>query len=88
MSCVTKEIWKERPNGSPAVNSLFALSDQMNENEELLEPKTVARILNCTPEEVIQLARSGELKATRMGKHWRFRRADVTAYKGHEERSD
>jgi excisionase family DNA binding protein len=60
----------------------------MNEKEELLEPETVARILDCTPEEVIQLARSGELKATKMGKHWKFRRADVTAFKGHQEQSE
>jgi excisionase family DNA binding protein len=54
---------------------------QMSEKEELIEPETVARILDCTPEEVIQLARNGELRATRMGRLWRFRLQDVVAHK-------
>jgi excisionase family DNA binding protein len=53
----------------------------MSEKEEFLEPETVAGILDRTPEEVIQLARSGELKATKMGRLWKFRPADVMAYK-------
>ena len=53
----------------------------MNEKEELLEPETVARILDCTPDEVIQLARSRGLKAAKMGRLWKFRRADVLAHK-------
>ena len=57
----------------------------MNEKEELLEPETVARILGCTPDEAIRLARSGELKAAKMGRLWKYRRADVMAFK---ERTD
>ena len=60
----------------------------MNEKEELLEPKTVARILDSTPDEVIQLARRGELKATKMGRVWRYRRADVMAFKRKQENSE
>jgi hypothetical protein len=50
----------------------------MNEKEELLEPETIARILDCTPEEVLQLARRGELKATLQ---------DVMAYNPLQEES-
>jgi excisionase family DNA binding protein len=57
----------------------------MSEKEEFLEPETVARILDLTPDEVIQLARSGELKATKMGRFWKYRRADVMAFKARKD---
>ena len=40
----------------------------------------VAWILNYSPDDVISLARKGELLGTKVGKSWRFRRSDVTAY--------
>jgi len=60
----------------------------MNEKEELLEPETVARILDCTPDEVIQLARSRGLKAAKMGRLWKCRRADVMAFKREQKNSE
>ena len=39
-----------------------------------------------SPDDVIELARKGKLKATKTGRFWRFRLEDVTAYKRRQER--
>lgn len=51
-----------------------------------LRSKDVAHILDCSPDEVILLARKGKLKATRQGRFWRFKQADVVAYKKRMEK--
>jgi len=51
------------------------------EEEELLDSKDVVRILDMGPDEVIELAREGKLKATKPGRFWKFRSRDATAYK-------
>ena len=48
---------------------------------EVLLSKDVAHILDCSPDEVIDLARRGVLPAVKKGKFWRFLRADVMVYK-------
>jgi excisionase family DNA binding protein len=53
----------------------------MAENPPLLRSKDVAHILDCSPDDVIELARSGKLKGTKSGRFWRFREPDVMAYK-------
>ena len=52
-----------------------------NKGEELLTTRGVAIILDCTPDEVITLARTGKIRATKHGKYWKFCRKDMTAYK-------
>ena len=53
----------------------------MEDNRPLLRSKDVAHILDCTPDEVVELARARKLKAEKQGRLWRFRRDDVMAYK-------
>jgi len=36
---------------------------------------------NCSPDEVIELAQCRKLKATKEGRFWKYRPADVVAYK-------
>lgn len=49
--------------------------------ETLLRSKDVAHILDCSPDDVIELARRGKLRATKQGRFWRFRHNDVLQYK-------
>lgn len=49
--------------------------------EPLLKSKDAAHILDCSPDDVIDLARKGKLRAVKQGRFWRFRHADVLAYK-------
>lgn len=49
--------------------------------ETLLRSKDVAHILDCSPDDVIDLARRGKLRATKQGRFWRFRQTDVLTYK-------
>jgi excisionase family DNA binding protein len=53
----------------------------MKKEEELLDSKDVAHILDMCPDDVIELARKGELRATKPGRFWRFRFKDAMAYK-------
>jgi excisionase family DNA binding protein len=48
---------------------------------EVLLSKDVALILDCSPDEVVDLARKGRLPAVKQGKFWRFHRSDVMVYK-------
>ena len=49
--------------------------------ESLLKSKDVAHILDCSPDDVIDLARKGKLRAIKQGRFWRFRQSDVVTYK-------
>jgi hypothetical protein len=50
-------------------------------NESLLKSKDVAHILDCSPDDVIDLARKGKLQAIKQGRFWRFRESDIVSYK-------
>ena len=58
----------------------------MKPKEKLLRSKDVAWILDWSPDDVNVLARKGKLKALKQGRFWRFREADVTAYKKRMEK--
>jgi excisionase family DNA binding protein len=60
----------------------------MAKKETFLRSKDVAHILDCSPDDVILLARKGKLRALKQGRFWRYRNADVTAYKKRLGRSD
>ncbi len=47
---------------------------------EVLLSRDVAYLLDCSPDEVVNLARSGQLPAVKQGKFWRFNRPDVMVY--------
>ena len=65
-------------------------SDPVELSEYVLNPTEVARILDRSPYDVTELARTGKIRAKRMGSHWRFRNCDVMAYiqKWLSEKSD
>ena len=47
----------------------------------LLNSKDFAHILDCSPDEVVTLVKEGRLKAEKRGRLWKFRKADLMAYK-------
>ena len=53
----------------------------MDKARMLLNSKEVAQILDCSPDDVLVLAHRGKLKGTKVGRFWRYRRTDVSAYK-------
>ena len=57
----------------------------MANHKNLLRSKDVAHILDVSPDDVIELAKKGKLKATKEGRFWRFRPAHVMAYKRRQE---
>ena len=58
----------------------------MKPQEKLLGSRNVAWILDCGPDDVIVLAQKGKLKASKQGRFWRFREADVVAYQKRMEK--
>ena len=48
--------------------------------EPLLSPGQAAALLLVHPKTLVRMARSGEVPALRMGKHWRFRASLLNAY--------
>lgn len=55
-------------------------SKESNAPEKLLEPREVADLLGLHVQTVYEKARTGELRGLRVGRLWRFRPSDVTAY--------
>jgi len=53
----------------------------MAKERKYLRSKDVAHILDCSPDDVIELARKGRLKADKQGRFWRFSLVDVQNYK-------
>ncbi|MEW6441852.1 MAG: helix-turn-helix domain-containing protein [bacterium] len=53
----------------------------MKAKERDLKSKEVAHILDRSPDDVIDMARKGTLRAFKVGRFWRFREADVIRYK-------
>jgi excisionase family DNA binding protein len=52
------------------------------EFEPLLTPHEASDYLRVHAKTVIRLARQGQIPALRIGKHWRFRRSDLTEWTG------
>ena len=44
----------------------------MGKDEKLLTTRDAAILLDCMPDEVIVLARTGKIRATKEGKFWKF----------------
>ncbi len=51
------------------------------QDKAYLRPRDVAHILDCCPDDLYPLIYSGEIKAYKAGRMWRFRLRDVMAYK-------
>ena len=60
----------------------------MSDNKTFLRSKDVAHILDCSPDDVIELARRGKIKATKEGRFWRFQEKDITAYMRKQKREN
>ena len=56
--------------------------------QPLLRSKDVAHILDCSPDDVIELARTKKLKGIKKGRFWRFHPRDVQAYKRKQEEQE
>lgn len=54
-------------------------------DEDELRSKDVAHILDCSPDDVIELARKGKLEARKHGRFWRFTLSDVKEYQKKQE---
>lgn len=53
------------------------ISNNTRELEAFLTTEEVLSYLKITPRTIYRLIRSGELPAVRIGRQWRFRRADL-----------
>ena len=53
----------------------------MASKAKILKSREVAHILDCSPDDVILLARKGKLRAKKEGKYWLYRYADVMRYR-------
>ncbi|TMB20874.1 MAG: helix-turn-helix domain-containing protein [Deltaproteobacteria bacterium] len=49
--------------------------------DNLLNSKEVAELLDCSPDTVNELARKSILPAFKRGRQWRFRKRDITSFK-------
>jgi excisionase family DNA binding protein len=52
-------------------------NNQSHEMEAFLTTEEVLSYLKITPRTIYRLIRTGELPAVRIGRQWRFRRADL-----------
>lgn len=52
----------------------------LERDEELLNSREVARILDLSPDTVNEFARKNILPGFKKGKQWRFRRRDISLY--------
>jgi hypothetical protein len=71
-----QEDWVER-----AMKSL-------KRDENNLRSKDVAHLLDCCPDDVIDLARKGKLEAYKRGRLWVFRLKDVVKYKKQADKEE
>jgi len=51
-----------------------------------LRSRDVAHIADCSPDDVIEFARKGRLKAQKFGRFWRFSLPDVKAWMKEESK--
>lgn len=56
--------------------------------EPVIESKECAQLLHCTAEQVEELARNGEIPATKIGRSWLFVREDLLVYLAEKARAE
>jgi excisionase family DNA binding protein len=49
-------------------------------NEALMDTSQVAHYLNMHPKTIVSMVERGELKAYKVGRHWRYRKSDIDAF--------
>lgn len=55
---------------------------------ETIDSTQCAELLRCTPEQVEELARAGEIPGLKLGRSWLFVRADLLAYLAEKARQE
>ncbi len=55
---------------------------------DTIDSRECAELLRCTPEQVEELARKGDLPAVKIGRGWLFVRADLLAYLAEKAREE
>ena len=55
---------------------------------ETIGSEDCATLLHCTPEQVEELARAGEIPGLKLGRSWLFVRADLLAYLAEKARAE
>lgn len=56
--------------------------------DETIGSEDCAKLLRCTPEQVEELARAGEIPGLKLGRSWLFVRADLLAYLAEKAREE
>lgn len=60
----------------------------MSSTEPVIGSEECAQLLGCTPEQVEELARAGEIPGLKIGRSWRFVRDDLLAYLAQKARAE
>lgn len=55
---------------------------------ETINSESCAELLHCTPEQVEELARAGEIPGLKLGRSWLFVRSDLLAYLAEKARQE
>lgn len=55
---------------------------------DTINSESCAELLHCTPEQVEELARAGEIPGLKLGRGWLFVRADLLAYLAEKARAE
>ena len=56
--------------------------------EETMNAEECAKLLHCTPEQVEELARAGEIPGLKLGRGWLFVRTDLLSYLADKAREE
>lgn len=56
--------------------------------DDTINSDECAKLLHCTPEQVEELARAGEIPGLKLGRSWLFVRADLLAYLAEKAREE
>jgi hypothetical protein len=64
----------------PRIWKLLGRNSMLEREEELLNSKQVAVILDMSPDTVNEFARKNILPAFKKGKQWRFRKRDISIF--------
>jgi excisionase family DNA binding protein len=67
-------------SASAQLEIIFGGGSMLEREEELLNSKQVAVILDMSPDTVNEFARKNILPAFKKGKQWRFRRRDISVF--------
>jgi excisionase family DNA binding protein len=63
------------------------INNQQTQWEPLMTPADAAAYLRLHAKTVIRMARVRQIPAIRLGKHWRFRHSDLTAFAAEQVKS-